>query len=166
MAGLRRVYDPEAAQITPEYRIAPEAVARDWNPEQEAAFQNYVRMTPWHAEFEDQYGEPPELNTPDYNYRAAWQAGVQPEIYEFDKKYHWPSVTEGGESLKATNHPTAWMEDYMQITGGRDPHDGYQVTPQEADALGRALQYRYNDDLAARVRAAVDAAFDDRKGLR
>jgi len=128
--------------ITDSYTIAPEAKLQGWSPADETRFQQEIRQTPWYSGFVKQFDEAPNLNGSEYNYRAAWQRGIRPELYPYDGTYHWPS-TANGESLKATNHPTAWMEDYMQITGGRDPHEGYQVTPNEAAALSKALKYRY-----------------------
>ena len=129
-------------QITPEYSIAPEAKLEKWTPSQEAQFQAGIKQTPWYSEFKKQYGEAPNLNAPEYNYRAAWQAGVRPQTYEFDNTQHWPSVTPKGESLKSTKHPTAWMEDYMQITGA-DPHQPVPLSTDQIVAISKALRYRY-----------------------
>lgn len=132
-----------SAQVSPNYRIAPEAKVGTWTPADEVAFQAGVKQTPWFSEFKNQYGETPNLDSQDYNYRAAWKAGVRPQTYEYDQMQHWPSMTPSGESLKATNHPTAWMEDYMQLTGGVDTHEPVALTPQQIKALGNALRYRY-----------------------
>jgi hypothetical protein len=128
--------------ITEDYAIAPEAKLQNWSPEKEAQFQAGIKQTPWYMEFKKQYGEEPNLNAPEYNYRAAWQSGVRPETYEFDKLQHWPSVNTKGESLKATKHPTAWMEDYMQITGA-DPHSPVPLSKEQIVAISKALRYRY-----------------------
>lgn len=163
---VRSYYDAGKAQITPTYRIPEEAVARGWDLEQEAQFQKGIRATPWYGEFQKQFGEAPNLNAPEYNYRAAWQAGVRPQADPYDRNtQHWPSVSPEGYSLKATAHPTAWMEDYMQLTG-RHPQQGPEINPQQAEALGRALQYRYgqqemNPDQATwdRIKSMVQQAF-------
>jgi hypothetical protein len=101
----------------------------------EDQFQAGIRQTPWFKEFEQNYGEQPDLNTKDYNYRAAWQAGMRPTRYEHDAgKYHWPSSLPNGEMLKSANHPTAWMEHFMRATG-RDPNELGVTTPEQAQAF-------------------------------
>lgn len=131
------------SQITDDYSIAPEAKTGKWSQKDERAFQKGVRGTKWYKQFADKYGEPPDLNSKDYNYRAAWKAGVRPQDYEHDAEMqHWASTTGKGESLKATNHPTAWMEDYMQVTGS-DPHEPTDMNPEQIKAMEKALMYRY-----------------------
>ncbi len=139
MAGL--LNDP--AQITEDYRIAPEALLGPWGAEDEQKFLQTVQTHPWYNQFVQDYGEAPDLNSPDYNYRAAYKFGVLPELYPYDNRYHWSSVTPQGQSLKATNHPTAWMEDYMQVTG-RDPHEPGELNQDQIEAIQKALQYRYS----------------------
>lgn len=93
----------------------------DLAPMEEVQFQQWIRGLPWWSEFKDQYGEEPDLNG-DYDYRAAWKNGIEPQRYEYDGgKYHWPSAAPSGAMLKAFDHPTAWMEDYMNATG-TDPN--------------------------------------------
>jgi hypothetical protein len=58
---------------------------------------------------------------------------------------HWASVTPSGESLKSKSHPTAWMEDYMQVTG-RDPHDPAKMSPEQVKAMEKSLMYRYGNN--------------------
>jgi hypothetical protein len=85
---------------------------------EEAAFQSWIKELPWWKEFTAEYGEEPDLNAGDYDYRAAWKAGVKPERDEYDGgRYHWPSSAVNSPMLKAFDHPTAWKEDYMQATG-------------------------------------------------
>jgi hypothetical protein len=88
---------------------------------EEDKFQAWIKATPWYGEFKQKYGEEPDLNTPDYNYRAAWKAGVTPVVNKHDNMYHWPSSLPSGEMLKGDEHPTAWMEYFMRKTGGVDP---------------------------------------------
>lgn len=122
-------------------RIAPQAPTPTFTPQQEAEFQGGVRETPWWGEFVKRYGEEPDLDQSDYNYRAAWAGGVRPEWYPPDNSYHWAS--EGPEgSYKAVNHPSAWMNDYLQLTG-RDPHDPGQLTRAQIEIMKRALRHRY-----------------------
>lgn len=85
---------------------------------EEKDFQEGIRNTEWFKEFKQQYGEEPNLNDKDYDYRAAWKAGIRPERYAQDKnKYHWSSSLPNGKMLKSENHPTAWKEYYMRETG-------------------------------------------------
>lgn len=87
-------------------------------PDDEAAFQKWIRNTGWFKEFKTQYKEEPDLNTKDYDYRAAWKAGVKPERDPYDKnRFHWPSSLPTGEMLKSEDHPTAWKEYFMRDTG-------------------------------------------------
>jgi hypothetical protein len=131
------------AKITDDYSIAPEAKTGKWSKKDEKSFQSGIRGTKWYKQFVDKYGEPPDLDTKDYNYRAAWKAGVRPQDYEHDAEMqHWASTTGKGESLKATNHPTAWMEDYMQVTGS-DPHEPVDMNPEQIKSMEKALMYRY-----------------------
>ena len=87
-------------------------------PDDEVAFQNWIRNTDWFKEFKSQYNEEPDLNTKDYDYRAAWKAGVQPERDPYDNnRFHWPSSLPEGQMLKSAEHPTAWKEYFMRDTG-------------------------------------------------
>lgn len=148
----------------PAVKIPPQATTTDWTPTLEQQFQQEITQSPWYKEYTKKYGETPDLNTPDYNYRAAWQLGAKPELYKYDNTYHWPSVAKG-RSLKAVNHPTAWMEDYMQLTGGRDPNQGGPLTQQQIDTLSSMLRLRYGgletteEPLWKRVKTAVERAF-------
>ena len=86
---------------------------------EEKAFQKWIRSTEWFDEFVKQYGEEPDLSkNADYDYRAAWKAGIKPERYEYDdNRYHWPSSLSSGEMLKSEAHPTAWKEYFVRETG-------------------------------------------------
>ena len=91
----------------------------------EEQFQAWIRSTPWFKEFKSEYKEEPDLNTRDYDYRAAWRAGIKPERDPYDNnRFHWPSSSPDGKMLKAPDHPTAWKEYFMRETG------------QNPDALG------------------------------
>ena len=88
----------------------------------EDRFQEWIRALPWFSEFKEQYGQEPNLNDPDYDYRKAYNSGITPERYKYDNnRYHWPSNAPDGSPLKSRDHPTKWMEDYMRATG-RDPN--------------------------------------------
>jgi hypothetical protein len=98
---------------------------------QEAMFQRGIRGTPWFSEFKSEYGEEPNLDAPEYDYRGAWKEGVRPERDVYDPslaqvmtaqmrgsapagRHHWSSVG------KSEDHPTMWKEKFMQLDG-RDP---------------------------------------------
>jgi hypothetical protein len=85
----------------------------------EGEFQKGIRDTGWFKEYVKEYGEEPDLDTKDYDYRAAWNAGVRPERDKYDKgRYHWGSSDpKTGKMLKSEDHPTAWKENYMRETG-------------------------------------------------
>jgi len=103
---------------------------------EEEKFQAWIKSTPWHDEFTKEWGEAPDLNTKDYDYRKAFKAGIVPSRDKYDTgpnprtgaaapeggRYHWSSaVPETGEMLKSDEHPTAWMEYFMRATGGVEP---------------------------------------------
>jgi len=111
---------------------SPREIADDKTPNDEAAFQNWIRNTGWFDEFVKEYGEEPDLNTKDYDYRAAWKAGVQPERDPYDNnRFHWPSSLPGGKMLKSAEHPTAWKEYFMRDTGV-NPDSLNLKTPEDA----------------------------------
>lgn len=81
----------------------------------EAKFQQWFKGLPWYAEFVNQYGEQPNADDPQYNYRLAHKNGITPQRYaEDENRYHWPSKTNDGQWLKSHDHPTAWAEDFME----------------------------------------------------
>lgn len=135
LAGLTRTPQPQQGPLA--------QLAQKWRPQDEIMFKVWATQLPWYKEFTKQYGEPPDLNSKDYDYRAAYKAGVEPTRYAPDNnKYHWPSVA-GNQELKAANHPTAWMEDYMRITG-TDPHSpAKSLVPGQLEAIQEALKRRY-----------------------
>lgn len=99
----------------------------------------------WRSEFQQRFGEQPNIDDPQYNYRAAIAAGIRPERYAPDgNSYHWPSSTQQPprmpQMLKSADHPTAWMEHYMQQNG---------VDPNEDDPA-KVLQYRLQEPIKLR----------------
>ena len=59
------------------------------NADEESAFQNWIKSTGWYKEFRNEYNEEPDLNDAEYDYRAAWKAGIQPERDPYDKnRFH------------------------------------------------------------------------------
>ena len=129
-------------KVSPSYTIAPEAKTPTLTQDEEQQFQSDVRGTDWFSRFKEKFGEEPNLEDKEYNYRAAWKSGAKPQAIDQDDIPHWPSVTSSGESLKARSHPSGWMEDYTQITG-RDPSEGGDLTPEQTDAMNKSLMYRY-----------------------
>lgn len=101
-----------------------------FTPEQEQNFQTFMAFNPnvraWQNGFQNRYGEMPNTtNDPTFSYRQAWQAGNVPQPYAGDNGfYHWDSRG------KAADHPTEWMNDFMQKFGA-DPMllQPQQVTP-------------------------------------
>lgn len=108
--------------------------------EEEQQFQSWIRNTDWYKEFVKEFGEDPELDIPEYDYRAAWKAGIVPERDPYDKnRYHWPSSLPSGEMLKSESHPTAWKEMFMRQTGQNPDALGIK-TKEEADTILRGLR--------------------------
>lgn len=135
-AVARQAPPPEAAPDDDQPDAAPAPQAGPWSQlsqDDESRFQSDVKAHPWFTEFKKKYGEAPNLNDPDYNYRAAWKAGLMPEIYPHDGTYHWQSSLPDGTMLKSENHPTAWMEHFMRVTG-KDPNDVGVSSPEQAMA--------------------------------
>ena len=84
---------------------------------EELRFQLWIRKTPWYSEFVRNYGEEPDLDTPQYDYRAAYKAGIEPQKNKHDGLYHWPSSLPDGTMLKSEDHPTMWKELFMRKYG-------------------------------------------------
>lgn len=104
---------------------------------EEAQFQHDLQFgdgyRQWREQFTTKHGGPPVLDDPDYDYRAAWKAGIRPAPYKHDGgAYHWASSAEG-KMLKGENHPTAWMEHFMEATG-KDPNDLGIKSKEEGEA--------------------------------
>ena len=108
---------------------------------EEQDFQAGIKKTEWFKEYVKEYGEEPDLNTKDYDYRSAWKAGVRPQRDPYDKnKYHWGSSNpETGEMLKSKEHPTAWKEEYMKRTG-KNPDEAGITKEQAGMAKGGAVK--------------------------
>jgi hypothetical protein len=101
-------------------------------PNDRAAMEAYFKASPWYSEFKQNYGVEPDFNTKDYDYMAAFKAGIKPSRDPYDigpnpvtglpapegGRYHWASKTPEGLWLKnPETHPTAWMETFMEQTG-------------------------------------------------
>jgi hypothetical protein len=123
---------------------------RPLTPAEEAAFQNDMTADPamagWSRNFADLYGEAPDLNSPDYDYRTAWRLGARPEPHAPDGgAFHWPSSVQPPPfaqpvDLKAPGHQTMWKQRFMTATGV-DPDT---IPPEERNRL---LAPMANEDL-------------------
>jgi len=83
---------------------------------EELEFQKWIKDTSWYKEYLKSYNEEPNLNDPNYDYRAAWKSGIVPEINSSDNKYHWSDFG-NDKMLKSPNHPTAWAQFFMNQFG-------------------------------------------------
>ena len=122
----------------------------------EDEFQQGIRATDWYAAFQQRYGEAPDLDTKDYDYRKAWAAGLRPTPSQHDDGFpHWPSSLSSGEMLKSEDHPTAWKEHFMRQYG-IDPDElkpGRKPAPPSLMDAAQALQKqgRGKDRLLAHI---------------
>ena len=79
---------------------------------QEGSFQSGIRDTPWFTEFKNRFGEEPNLNDPNYDYRQAWAAGARPDVRDpGDGLLHWSS------QFKGENHPNRFVNGVDTLTG-------------------------------------------------
>jgi hypothetical protein len=135
----------DLASVLP-YTIGGQAKTMPWDAGREQEFQTAMATqspyADWARVFQKRYGSQPNLNDPAYNYRLAWSLGAQPQRYAHDDNaYHWTSsapVAPYAEAadLKGPNHPTRWMETFMQRYGV-DPHE---ASPQQmSDAMTRGI---------------------------
>lgn len=135
----------ELASVLP-YTIGGRPMTMPWGQTREQEFQTAMQTrspyADWAREFQKRFGEQPNLNDPEYNYRLAWSLGAQPQRYAHDNNaYHWTSsqpVAPYAEpaDLKGPNHPTRWMETFMQRYGV-DPHEA--SSSQMSDAMTRGI---------------------------
>ena len=60
-----------------------------------------IKQTEWFKEFVKDYGEEPDLDSSEYDYKRAWEAGARPDTRDptDNNKLHWPSI------YKGDNHP-------------------------------------------------------------
>jgi len=107
-------------------------------PNDEKAFQAFMAFDPnvraWRNGFQAQYGEPPRMNDPSYDYRAAYMAGNKPQPVPGDSVWHW------GSEGKAADHPTEWKQQFMTQFGydpDQPPPGG--MTPEQQQFTTNAL---------------------------
>lgn len=114
---------------------------------EEKKFQEWMNSNPrvlqWRKEFIREYGEEPNIDNSNYDYRKAWKNGVVPEPDQYDNnRLHWSSSTQSGEMLKADDHPTAWKEYFMRETGKNPDAIGVKTKEQAEKILKKKLQDR------------------------
>ena len=135
LPGIMRRFVGGPAPVVAKPSMGGDAM-RGWL-DSESRFQAWAQGLPWYAQFAQAYGEPPDLNTKDYDYRRAWQQGIEPTMY-MDGMYHWPSIDTQGQPLKSRQHKTWWKEVYMQATGENPDEVGVMEPPQWVlDRMGR-----------------------------
>lgn len=138
-----------------DYPASPTQRPPGWSPEMERQFQVYMGMDPsvrdWRNSFQTRFGEQPlGADDPrgDFNYRYAYGAGEAPAPYALDGGMpHW------GSSGKTADHPTRWMNDFMQQFGV-DPNavDPAQVTPDMQQFIGNTMPQQPFGSLAPPMR--------------
>lgn len=107
------------------------------NPEQQVAFERDMRQLPWYTQMTTQLGREPDLSPASgYDYAGAWAANAMPSVYEGDGQYHWSSRGPQGQWFKSPDHPTAWMEMFMNRYGV-DPG----TSPEIEGDIGRAIDW-------------------------
>lgn len=84
-------------------------------PAQEQQFQTFMAFDPsvrqWRNSFQNRYGEQPQIDGGDYDYRAAFASGARPQPVPGDTVPHWSSVG------KSADHPTMWKQQFMTQFG-------------------------------------------------
>lgn len=115
------------------------ALPPGWTANSEERFQRDLQFAPgwrdWRRGFMERSGGAPNVDPGgDYDYRRAWMYGVTPSVDPGSGEYHGLSSTGTAPppyaepiSLKAVNHPTAWMEAFMQAF--TDPATGQGIDP-------------------------------------
>lgn len=129
LKGLKSQFDEQSAQpntdplaFLPQMtQTEPGIALREGNvpaKSYEEGFQDWAKNLEWNKEFQKEHGEAPNLDDPNYDYRSAYDAGIEPQRYApDDNRYHWPSNTAGGKELKSKDHPTYWKTQYQEKTG-------------------------------------------------
>ena len=125
---------------------------RFWTPAHETQFQQFMGTDPavqqWKQAFQQKYGEPPNLQGKDFDYRKAFLAGDRPQTIVGDTVTHWPS------SGKMPDHPTLWMQHFMDRFG-QDPMDvvrSGKATPEQQNFINQAMQDNMNRDLLRTIK--------------
>jgi len=110
----------------------------DYGLDEEGRFQRGIRDSDWYKEFVTKYNEHPDLDDPNYNYRAAWKAGAQNNLVRDptdNNMLHWPS------QFKGPDHPNRFVDGVDTITG--QPSQG-RITPPDVGTLAARSDLAYN----------------------
>lgn len=128
------------------YSVGGQPRTMPWGDDREREFQSAMQTqapyADWSRQFQQRYGEQPNLNDPQYNYRLAYALGVHPQAYAHDPgMMHWSSAAPvapyaAAADLKRAGHQTKWMEHFMQ-SYGVDPHEA--TAEQMQDAIRRGI---------------------------
>ena len=123
-------------------------VSETISPQEESEFQNWMATDPnvvaWREEFKQNYGEEPQIDNSNYDYRGAWKAGIKPQPSEVDGMYHWGSKGIDGVDLKSEDHPTRWKSEYMDATGINPDESG--ITKEEAlEVISKSVETDLDD---------------------
>jgi hypothetical protein len=129
---------------------------------EESDFQDFINNDPdvvkWRDEFKEEWGEEPQIDGADYDYRGAWKAGIKPKpTYEPETKktlHHWDSIGVGGKDLKSESHSTRWKSDYMKETG---------INPDEAGITKEQALSELGEDVVAEEPVKKDIFADETK---
>jgi hypothetical protein len=115
ITGLDR---PEAEGIVKPEKVEPAPPAA---PKKEARAARHLTLQPdeeadfqaWNAKWAAITGTNPDPDHPEhrYDYRAAWKAGVEPQMDPSDGRYHWDS------RFKDPDHPNRYFGGVDTITG-------------------------------------------------
>lgn len=98
-----------------------------WSDDSEQRFQRDLYFAPgwrdWRRGFINEVGSPPNVAPGgDYDYRRAWLHGATPQMDPVSGAFHGLSAVAAPPyaeplPLKSPDHPTAWMETFMQVFG-------------------------------------------------
>jgi len=109
---------------------------------EEGLYQQRVMSQPFFSEFAAEHGEAPDLNDPEYDYRAALnQQSISGDVFGRDP--YDPQMTDmnfqretmgapmqgrihGDSRFKAQQHPSMWKEQFMQLSGQNPDAMGIQ----------------------------------------
>lgn len=127
------------------YSVGGQTKTMPWGQQREQEFQGAMAgqapYSTWGQQYRQRYGERPNLDDPQYNYRLAYALGQAPQAYSHDPgMMHWNSAApvppyNEAAPLKSPDHQTRWMETFMEKYGV-DPHEATAGQVQDAIRLG------------------------------
>lgn len=94
----------------------------------EAQFRDEMRESPWFTQYQSEFGEEPDLDTPGYDFRRAWRDGVRPTPDPDDNgRYKWPAASSGalaspmasatGTYYTPRDTDAEWRQKFQEKTG-------------------------------------------------